>query len=108
MYGFGKEKNVFDGDEARYFHGFHIEGSYFFQRKYGFAGAFNYINTRGVLGSDVTGDVSQINSWIVSANYLPWANTKLALQYANTRTEFAGGQPVEKDKILRLVVDLLF
>ncbi len=108
LYGYGKEKNVFGDDETRRFHGFHIEGSYFYQRKYGLTAAYNYLKTRDVQPSDLTLDVGQINGWLVAATYLPWANTKVALQYANIRTEFVGGQPVQKDKIFRLVVDLAF
>ncbi len=108
LYGYGKEKNVFGSDEARRFHGFHVEGSYFFQRKYGLAAAYNYLTTRDVLASDVTGDIGQIRGWLIAVKYLPWANTKLALQYADTRTEFVGDQPAQKNKIYRLVVDLLF
>lgn len=108
LYGYGKEKNVFGGDEVRKFYGFFLEGSYFFQRKYGLVAAYNYLKTRDVQVSDITRDVGRINSWLISANYLPWANVKVALQYAYIRTEFVGDQPTEKDKIFRLVLDLLF
>ncbi len=108
LYGYGKEKNVFGGDEVRRFDGFHIEGSYFYQRKYGLVAAYNYLKTKDVQASDITLDVSQINGWLVAVNYLPWANTKVALQYADTRTEFVGNQPTQKDTIFRVVLDLLF
>jgi hypothetical protein len=108
LYGMGREKNVFGGDEVRRFDGFHIEGSYFYQRMFGLVAACNFLNNRKVDASDITGDDKRVNQWIVSFNFLPWLNTKLALQYAHTWTKFAGDQPSQTDKIFRLVVDLAF
>jgi hypothetical protein len=108
LYGMGREKNVFGGDEVRKFDGFHVEGSYFYQRMVGLIAAYNFLNNKGVLASDITGDDKRANQWLVSVNFLPWLNTKLALQYAHTRTKFAGDQPSQTDKIFRVVVDLVF
>ncbi len=108
LYGIGREKNVFGGDEVRKFDGFHVEGSYFYQRMFGLVAAYNFLNNRGVDPMDITGDDKRVNQWLVSFNFLPWLNTKLALQYAHTRTKFAGDQTSQTDKIFRVVVDLAF
>lgn len=113
LYGYGKEKNVFGGDESRKFDGFLVEGSYFFQRTYGLIAAYNMINIKDVLASDISADgtgtdENKKNTWLVSLNYLPWLNTKVAIQYAQTKTKFAGGQPDETDKVFKVVLDILF
>lgn len=108
LYGMGREKNVFGGDEVRRFYGFHVEASYFYQRMFGLVAAYNFLNNRNVSPLDITGDDKRVNQWLVSFNFLPWLNTKLALQYAQTRTKFAGAQPSQTDKIFRVVVDLAF
>ncbi len=108
LYGWGKEKNVFGGDEVRKFDGFYIEGSYFYQRMFGLVASYNFLNKRRVDASDITGDDKTVGGWLVSFNFLPWLNTKLALQYSQTRTSFAGNQTSQTDKIFRVVVDLAF
>ncbi len=108
LYGWGEERNVFGDEEKRKFDGFHIEGSYFYQRMFGLVAAYNFLNNRRVDLSDITGDDKRVNQWLVSFNFLPWLNTKLALQYAHTHTEFAGGQTSQTDKMFRVVVDLAF
>ncbi len=108
LYGIGREKNVFGGDETRKFDGFHVEGSYFYQRMLGLVAAYNFLKNKDVLDSDITGAEKKVNQWLVSANFLPWLNTKLALQYARTRTVFEGIQPTQTEKIFRLVVDIAF
>lgn len=108
LYGMGREENVFGGDEVRRFDGFYIEGSYFYQRMFGLVAAYNFLNNRRVDPSDITGDNRRVNQWLVSFNFLPWLNTKVALQYTHIRTEFAGNQTSQTDKIFRVVVDLCF
>jgi len=108
LFGLGSENNVFGGGEERKFQGLHLAANYFYQRKYGIAVAYNLINTTGVSATDITGNVDSINAWVVGVNYLPWANTKLAVQYAQTLTKFVGGDPDQTDNIVRVVVDLLF
>jgi len=113
LYGWGTEKNVFGANEERKFEGFYLEASLYYQRKYGLVGAYNHLSTNGVSPSDVGilgagGDADIVDSWVASATYLPWANTKLALQYAQILTKFVGGQPYETDNRFRVVVDLLF
>lgn len=113
LYGYGKETNAFGGDETRKFNGFLVEGSYFYQRTYGLIASYNMINMQGVLPTDISSDgtgtdENKKNTWVVALNYLPWLNTKVALQYAQTKTKFAGGQPDETDKVFRVVFDILF
>ena len=107
-YGLGTEKNVFGGSQERRFEGFHLEGSLYYERKYGIVGAYSHYYTKGVSGSDITGDADVVDAWVASATYLPWANTKVALQYAQILTSFAGGQPYQNDNLFRVVLDLLF
>ncbi len=116
LYGYGKETNVFGGNETRKFDGFMIEGSYFFMRTIGLVGAYNMINIKDVQASDVTNPVTMTsgtdenkkNTWLIGLNYLPWLNTKVGVQYAVTRTKFVGGEPTENDKIFKVVFDVAF
>lgn len=108
VYGWGTEKNVFGSDESRRFDGVHVEASYFYQRMVGLVATYNYLNNKNVSATDPTGDDKKVSEWLVSVNFLPWLNTKVALQYAQTRTQFAGDQPSQTDKIFRVVVDLAF
>lgn len=113
LFGYGKERNVFGGDETRKFSGFLAEGSYFFQRTVGLIGAYNMIHVNDVLASDpsFTGtgtDENRKRTWLVALNYLPWLNTKVAVQYSETKTKFVGGEPDETDKIFKVVLDVLF
>ncbi|HAM50271.1 MAG TPA: hypothetical protein DCP92_06095 [Nitrospiraceae bacterium] len=116
LYGHGMESNVYGGGQERKFDGFNIEASYFYDRTIGLVGDYNFINIQGVLPSDainsVTGnagtDQNRLNTWVAAINYLPWLNTKVVLQYAQTRTKFAGGEPDETDKIFRVIFDILF
>ncbi len=108
LYGWGKEKNAFGGGEIRKFDGVYLEGSYFYQRMLGLVATYNFLNNREVDPSDITGANKTISQWLVSFNFLPWLNTKLALQYAQKHTKFAGDQPSQLDQIFRVVVDLAF
>jgi hypothetical protein len=108
LHGNGKDKNVFGGGEERNFDGLYVEGSYFYDRKFGVVAAINDIKFKDVLVGDATGHQDKIGSWLVSLNFLPWLNTKFALQYAHTKTTFVDTTPEQTDKITRLVLDMLF
>lgn len=113
LFGYGKETNALGDGQVRKFGGYYVEASYFFQRTIGLVGSYNTLNVKDVLVSDpsVTGtgtDENRKNTWLVSLNYLPWLNTKVALQYAVTKTKFVGGQPNETDKIFKVVFDIVF
>jgi hypothetical protein len=77
---------------------FKLTGAYFYQRKIG--GSLGYFNTRGstdpllYAAAAVTGSANfspNTSGYIVEANYLPWLNTKLQLQYTGY-TKFNGGK----------------
>jgi hypothetical protein len=107
LYGWGKETNTFGDGETRKFDGFFTEGSYFFQRKVGIVAAYNFMSAKDVEATD-TDNSRRKDTWVVSLNYLPWLNTKVAVQYAVTKTKFVGGQPDETDKIFKVVFDIVF
>lgn len=65
-----------------------LTGSYYFQRKYG--GSVSYINESGTSDTNIYGAAVTTGSAngspntqyeVLEADYLPWLNTKLALQY---------------------------
>ncbi len=58
----------------------------------------------------MTGHQDKIDSWLASVNFLPWLNTKFAIQYVNTKTTFVDSdvEPDVTDKITRVVLDMLF
>jgi hypothetical protein len=113
LYGGGKETNVFGGDEERKFDGVYVEGSYFYDRTIGFVAAVNNIKFKDVLASDTsispTFGVDKVDSWLVSLNYLPWLNTKFALQYVNAKTTSIDPTvPDVTNKTSRIVMDVAF
>lgn len=114
LYGSGKETNVFGGDEERKFDGFYIQGSYFFDRTIGLVVSQNDITFKDALATDnpinpSSFGVDKVSSTLVSLNYLPWLNTKLAFQYVTTKTTYIEQvQPDVTDKISRVVMDILF
>jgi hypothetical protein len=110
LVGNGEEKNIFGGDEQRKFSGSYIEGSYFYDRTIGFVVALNTIKFKDVIDTDVTGHEDTIDSTLVSVNYLPWLNTKLALQYVTAKTKFVDPdvEPDQTNKISRIVFDVAF
>jgi hypothetical protein len=116
LYGYGRESNVFGDSEVRKFNGFNVEASYFYDRTIGIVGDYNMATMQGVLPTDVdnsiTGapgnDQTRLSTWVVAINYLPWLNTKVALQYEQTKTKFADSEPDDTDKIFRLIFDVLF
>ena len=74
-------------------------GTYYYKRRYGLSAshfATTGSNDSGLYPSGAPGVVVSSNGspdtrgWIVEANYLPWLNTKLSLQYT-TYTQFNGG-----------------
>lgn len=77
-----------------------VTGTYYFRRKFG--GSISHFSTTGSVDTGLypagptPGVITSANGspdtkgWIVEANYLPWLNTKLSLQYT-TYTQFNGG-----------------
>jgi hypothetical protein len=110
LYGMGEDDNVFGGGEQRKFNGQYIEASYFYDRKVGVVLATNNIKFKNVDAGDVTGHQDKIDSWLASVNFLPWLNTKFAVQYVNTKTTFVDPdvEPSVTDKITRVVLDMVF
>jgi hypothetical protein len=110
LVGNGEEKNVFGGAEKRNFSGSYVEGSYFYDRKIGLVVALNTIKFKDVVDTDVTGHQDTINATLLSLNYLPWLNTKFAIQYVTTTTKFVDPdvEPDQTDKISRIVMDVAF
>src|SRR5208283_2775874 len=114
MFGYGKETNAFGNGETRKFDGFDAEASYFFQRTIGVVGEYNMINIQGVTAEDISipgvqgTDENRKKTWIAGITYLPWLNTKAAIQYAHTTTKFQLGEPDQTNKIFRIVLDILF
>jgi hypothetical protein len=77
---------------------FKLTGAYYYQRKIG--GSLGYFDTRGssdpllYAAAAVVGSANSspnTDGYIVEANYLPWLNTKLQLQYTGY-TKFNGGK----------------
>jgi hypothetical protein len=110
LYGMGQEENVFGGNETRKFDGLYLEASYFYDRKVGLVLATNNIKFKNVDAADPTGHQDKIDSWLASVNFLPWLNTKFAIQYVNTKTTFVDSdvEPDVTDKITRVVLDMVF
>jgi hypothetical protein len=113
LYGGGKETNAFGGGEERKFDGYYVEGSYFYDRKIGFVAAINNIKFKDVLASDIAISpnfgVDKVDSWLVSLNFLPWLNTKFALQYVDSKTTSIDPTvPDVTNKTTRIVMDVAF
>jgi hypothetical protein len=113
LYGSGKETNVFGGqsgaDEGRKFTGSYVQADYFYDRKVGLVASLNNIKFKDVTATDpVTTD--KINSWLIAVDFLPWLNTKIALQHAIVKTQFLDPttNPDVTDKITRVVMDMAF
>lgn len=109
LFGNGKETNVFGGDEERKFNGSYIQASYFYDRKIGLVASVNSIKFKDTLAADPEPQ-DKIDSTLVSLNFLPWLNTKLAFQYVTTKTKFVdpSAEPDQTDKISRVVFDVVF
>jgi hypothetical protein len=113
LLGGGKETNVFGSGEERKFDGMYVQGSYFYDRQYGLVASINKIKFKDALATDSVIDpsfgVDKKDSWLVALDFLPWLNTKLALQYSNTKTTFLDpAVSSQTDKITRVVMDILF
>lgn len=111
LFGNGKETNVFGGDEERKFKGSYVQASYFYDRQYGVVASVNGVKYQDGLITEPDGSsgVDKKEAWLVSVDYLPWLNAKLALQYANTKTTWL--DPLigdQTDKITRVVMDIMF
>jgi hypothetical protein len=110
LYGSGKETNVFGDGEGRKFDGFYVEGSYFFDRKIGFVAAINKIKFKDQdIALDPVVNPDKVDSWLVSLNFLPWLNTKFALQYVDAKTTSIDPTvPDVTNKTSRIVMDVAF
>jgi hypothetical protein len=111
LYGGGKDDNVFNGGEERKFSGSWVQADYYYERTYGVIAAINTIKYKDVALSDqtLTGlvPIDKQNQWIVGLNYLPWLNTKLAIQQSSTKTTNLDGTS-STDRISRVILDVLF
>ena len=112
LYGSGKETNVgvnlFTTGEERKFDGSYLQADYFYNRTVGLVASLNNINFKDVTTSDPV-TIDKINSWLIGVDFLPWLNTKIALQYANVKTKFVDAtSPDETNKITRVVLDMAF
>jgi hypothetical protein len=106
LYGSGKDKNVFGGGEERKFNGSYIQADYYYDRMFGVIASLNNIKYKEVEATYLT-PTDKIDQWLVGVNYMPWLNTKVALQYANAKTTFVDGTD-STNRITRLVLDLLY
>ncbi len=107
LYGGGEDKNVFnDATGGRKFNGYYVQADYYYDRTVGAIASLNNIKYKDVLAGDPT-PTDKIDQWIIGFNYLPWLNTKVALQYSSTKTTNLDGTS-STDKINRIVLDLLF
>ena len=107
LYGGGKDDNVFDGGEERKFDGYYVQADYYYDRTVGVIAAINNIKYKDVAATDPGTPTDKVEQWIVGFNYLPWLNTKVALQYSDTKTTMVDGTS-STDKISRIILDLLF
>jgi len=113
LYGSGKETNVFGGlsggDEERKFAGSYVQADYFYNRTVGLVGSLNNIKFKDATAGDPV-PTDKINSWLIGVDFLPWLNTKIALQHANVKTKFVDpiANPDVTDKITRVVLDMAF
>ncbi len=107
LYGSGEDKNVFnDATGGRKFDGSYLQADYYYDRTYGVIASANNIKYKDVVATDPNPFDKQAQ-WLVGFNYLPWLNTKVALQYSSTKTTMLDGS-TSTDKISRLILDLLF
>ncbi len=106
LYGGGKDDNVLGGGEDRKFTGGFIQADYYYDRTYGVIAQYNDIKYKDVAASDPN-PIDKQKQWMVGLNYLPWLNTKVALQYSSTMTTNLDGSSSD-DRISRVILDLLF
>jgi hypothetical protein len=107
LYGGGEDKNVFNDDTGgRKFSGYYVQADYYYNRMFGVIGSLNNIKYKDVQATDLT-PIDKVDQWLVGFNYMPWLNTKVALQYANAKTTYLDGTNFT-NRITRVVLDLLF
>jgi hypothetical protein len=106
LYGGGKDDNVFNGGEERKFDGYYIQADYYYERTYGVIASLNYLKWKDVASTDPA-PVDKQDQWLVGFNYLPWLNTKVALQYSSNETTNIDGTSFT-NRISRIILDLLF
>ena len=107
LYGGGNDKNVFGGGQERKFDGWYAQADYFYDRTVGVIGSLNYIKYKDVALTDFT-PIDKTYQWIVGLNYLPWLNTKVALQYSDTVTTNLSGPSPTADRITRFILEMMF
>jgi hypothetical protein len=106
LYGGGKDNNVFGGGEERKFDGYYVQADYYYDRTVGVIVATNNIKYKDVDPADPT-PIDKQNQLIAGINYLPWLNTKVALQFSSTKTTNVDGTN-STDRISKVILDLLF
>jgi hypothetical protein len=119
LYGGGEDKNVFNDDTGgRKFSGYYVQADYYYNRMFGVIGSLNNIKYKDVLPTDPNPNANpitnptlsptdKVDQWLVGFNYMPWLNTKVALQYANAKTTNLDGTNFT-NRITRVVLDLLY
>jgi hypothetical protein len=108
LYGSGEDKNVFGGGEQRKFDGTYLQADYYFNRMIGVIAAINNIKYKSIDPADPN-PIDKKKQWIIGLNYMPWLNTKIALQHSSTDTTFVDSTlPETTNRITRVVLDLLF
>jgi hypothetical protein len=107
LYGGGHDDNAFGGGEERKFDGWYLQADYFYDRTIGVIGSLNYIKFKDVAATDPTPAPDKQDQWILGFNYLPWLNTKVALQYSATKATNIDGTTLS-DRISRIILEMLF
>jgi len=79
LYMNGKDEDL-DGISGKNieFKGFYVEGSYFYERKYGITIGYDYVSSDDDNEFDKKGPT-------INLSYLPWLNTKIAIEYSKFR-----------------------
>jgi hypothetical protein len=106
LIGGGKDDNVFGGGEERKFDGYYVQADYYYERTFGVIASLNYVKWKDVVSTDPT-PIDKQDQWIVGFNYLPWLNTKVALQYSSNKTTNIDSTS-STNRISRVILDLLF
>lgn len=107
IYGGGKDENVFNTGTDRKFNGSYVQADYYYDRTFGVIGSINNIKYKDVDPTVDPNPIDKKGQWIVGFNYLPWLNTKVALQHSSTKTTNVDGTS-STDRISKVVLDLLF
>jgi hypothetical protein len=107
IYGGGKDENVFNDSTDRKFNGSYLQADYYYDRTYGVIGSINSIKYKNVDPTVDPNPIDKKNQWIAGFNYLPWLNTKVALQHSSTKTTNVDGTS-STDRLSKVILDLLF